>query len=76
MSDQFEIVKCVVYMDVIGDDLLLLLLDVFNWIVESFLFVEKKGQELKIFVDMLKFKDVVVIMYISGSMGMLKVKFI
>lgn len=74
MSDQFETVKRVVYMDAIGDDSPPSLSDVSNWTVESFSSVEKKGQESKIPADMPKPKDVAVIMYTSGSTGMPKVK--
>lgn len=72
MSDQFETVKRVVYMDAIGDDSPPSLSDVSNWTVESFSSVEKKGQESKIPADMPKPKDVAVIMYTSGSTGMPK----
>jgi long-chain acyl-CoA synthetase len=74
MSDQFETLKHVVYMEENGDNSQPSLSgSSSNWTVESFSNVEKLGQQNPVPADMPKPSDIAVIMYTSGSTGMPKV---
>lgn len=74
MSDQFQTVKHVVYMEDIEDNSQPSLADSSsNWVIESFSNVEKLGQQAPVPADMPKPGDLAVIMYTSGSTGLPKV---
>ena len=74
MSDQFETVKHVVYMDEVGDNSQPSLSgSSSNWAVESFSNLEKLGQQNPVPANLPKPDDIAVIMYTSGSTGMPKV---